>query len=119
MLTLWIIDDNAALLTSLKLALAADYDLLTFTDPALCLVAFQDHLQRKPDIVLADYEMPNLNGLELLEVILKRRPATRGYLFSSALTEAVVVQARKIGAKGWLGKPFDLKKLFQVFASTW
>jgi DNA-binding NarL/FixJ family response regulator len=111
MLSLWIIDDNLALLRSLDLAFQGDYQIQIFSDPASCLLALQAPRTRKPDILLTDLEMEGMTGLEMLEEIAAEYPQIRTYLLSSGLTREIMIKAYQLGVRGCVGKPFDLGEL--------
>ncbi len=58
----------------------------------------------KPDIVLMDVAMPNLNGIEATSRIIKETPTTRVIMLSMHANEEYVVQALRAGAAGYLLK---------------
>jgi DNA-binding NarL/FixJ family response regulator len=58
----------------------------------------------KPDILVIDMMMPNLNGLEVLLQIKKLSPATRTIVFSMQSAEPYVVEALRAGAVGYILK---------------
>lgn len=105
---LWIIDDNLALLHCLELAFREEFMVRTFSEPIGCLRAFRKGKTGKPDVIIIDYEMAGMNGLELLGEILPGCPHIKAYLMSSALTAEIIGRAKQLGVKGWVGKPFDL-----------
>ncbi|MEN0065165.1 MAG: response regulator [Myxococcota bacterium] len=60
-----------------------------------------------PDVLISDVNMPNMNGIELLEQIAET-PSWSDLPVVMLTTEGdpkVVKYARKLGAKGWLVKP--------------
>jgi two-component system, chemotaxis family, protein-glutamate methylesterase/glutaminase len=64
-------------------------------------------LQLRPDVVVLDVEMPELDGIGLLRELRKHHPTTRVLMFSS-LTErgaAVTVEALSLGASDYIAKP--------------
>jgi two-component system chemotaxis response regulator CheY len=61
-----------------------------------------------PDVVLVDWNMPVMNGLELVEAV-RRDPAYRGVRIVMVTTESEssqVVRALEAGADEYLFKPF-------------
>jgi signal transduction histidine kinase/CheY-like chemotaxis protein len=67
--------------------------------------AFQLYEKYRPDIILLDYLLPDLNGIELLQALaeqLERMPAV--IMLTGEGSEAVAVEAMKLGAKDYLTK---------------
>lgn len=67
----------------------------------------------KPDIVLADVEMPKMNGYVLCEKI-KQDPSTSGIpvlLLAGAFEPFDEESAKKVGADGFVIKPFESQEL--------
>ncbi len=59
------------------------------------------------DVVIADYSMPGMDGLALLEEIRAQDPALPVILLTAHGSERVAVRAMKNGAYDYLSKPFD------------
>jgi len=66
--------------------------------------AREEILQQDPDVVLMDYNMPHLNGIELSRLLLLERPALKILIISMYNEEHLVELFRSIGAKGYLFK---------------
>jgi signal transduction histidine kinase len=67
-----------------------------------------DHFQRQPfDIILTDWDMPHLDGRQLIEHIRSHRPVTYTYLImlTSRSETADVVAGLEAGADDFLAKP--------------
>jgi DNA-binding NarL/FixJ family response regulator len=58
----------------------------------------------KPDIVLMDIAMPELNGLDATTQLIKEYPKLRIIILSMHATEAFVLEALRAGASGYLLK---------------
>lgn len=68
------------------------------------------------DLVLTDVNMPTLSGLELIRMI-RARPEQGGLPVVAVSTERDAedaARARKAGADGYLGKPFDAETFDRV-----
>jgi two-component system, NarL family, response regulator NreC len=59
---------------------------------------------KKPDILVIDLMMPNLNGLEVLPQVKKLSPATRTIIFSMQSADVYVLEALRAGAMGYVLK---------------
>jgi DNA-binding response OmpR family regulator len=67
--------------------------------------------QEKPDLIILDIEMPEMDGLETLKM-LKSYPTTSHIdvlMCSSVKKEEVINEAIKLGAKGYLNKPHGFR----------
>jgi CheY-like chemotaxis protein len=60
----------------------------------------------KFDFVFLDYNMPGLNGLEMLSQLKQQHPRMEVVVMTSAQDEALAARAREAGAAGFLKKPF-------------
>src|SRR5581483_11027560 len=60
--------------------------------------------QRLPDIVICDLQMPEMDGLELVETIRERYPLIPVILMTAHGSEEIVVQALKRGAASYVPK---------------
>ncbi len=70
----------------------------------------------KPDIIITDLNMPNMNGLDLIRHIrfnlgIKTTPIL---MLTTEYTDEKKNAGREVGATGWIVKPFDPEKLIQV-----
>ena len=68
-------------------------------------------LELKPDVILADLNMPNLRGLELIRRLKRDLPALPVILMTAEGSEALAVEALRAGAADYLVKPFDAEYL--------
>ena len=66
---------------------------------ALELIASQ-----RPDVALVDYQMPDLDGLQVVHAVVRDGLTTRVLLLSAITDSAIVFQALEQGAAGYLGK---------------
>ena len=82
---------------------------------ALTAVRSEDGLAlvetEKPDLVLLDIMMPQIDGLECLQRIRKLKPDTIVIMVSGIKDEKIAKEAIRRGAYDFLGKPFDLSYL--------
>ncbi|MDA8101273.1 MAG: response regulator [Nitrospiraceae bacterium] len=113
-----IIDDEPVVLDVLKIFLEMrDYDVVAFTEPLRCMVykdySFCDKLAPCADVLLTDYRMPKMSGLDLLmaqasmgcRLTPKNKALVSGYLDPSVL--------KRIGELGchFFHKPVVIEEL--------
>jgi len=67
-----------------------------------------------PHIVLLDIIMPGMSGMETLEAIKKKSPATGVVMITAVTDEALGNQALQLGADDFITKPVDLDYLETV-----
>lgn len=65
-----------------------------------------------PDIVIMDYRMPTMNGLEAMREILRIKPDTK-VIFLSANIE-IKEEALEAGAAAFLNKPASIKDIYRA-----
>jgi DNA-binding NarL/FixJ family response regulator len=68
------------------------------------LEAVRMSLELQPDIVLLDIGLPKLNGFDAAREIHKVSPASKIVFVSLERSEAMLREAQKIGAKGFVSK---------------
>lgn len=77
--------------------------------------AIQEITRQLPVAVIADVVMPIHDGLWLLEQIRVQWPSLPVIMASGAsLDEQAVVKARRLGANGFISKPFGREMLLQA-----
>ncbi len=65
------------------------------------------------DVVIMDYKMPEMDGLELMKQIRKINPGVDVIFHSGYLTEDVVINAANLGAYTVYRKPLNLRLLLK------
>jgi DNA-binding NtrC family response regulator len=103
------IDDDPQSLELVTEALSDNgLHILTADDPEKGLELVR---RERPQIVLSDVVMPNMNGMELLGRILEVDPATDVILMTAYYSTEAAVEAIKKGASDYLTKPISLPVL--------
>jgi two-component system, chemotaxis family, chemotaxis protein CheY len=67
--------------------------------------------QAKPDAVLLDITMPDMDGLQALKELLKLDPNARVSMCSAMGQQSMVIEALKAGAMDFVVKPFDVARV--------
>ncbi len=112
-----IVDDEDMVITSIKafLQLETDYNIRGFTDP----VEAADYASQNPvDVVVSDYLMPKLNGIQLLGKIKAAQPETSRVLLTGHADKQSAIQAiNEVALFQYLEKPWDNSQLLLVVQS--
>lgn len=95
-------------------------ELITFAvDTADCgKTAIEKVTQNKPDIILLDYKMPDINGLDILEQISPMLDDSLAIMVTAYAALDTAVSAIKTGAFDFLAKPFTPKELRTVVSKA-
>jgi two-component system NtrC family response regulator/two-component system response regulator HydG len=66
-----------------------------------------------PDLVLTDLAMPRLTGIDVLTRAKLLVPATPVIIVTSDITPEVEQEARRLGVRDYIHKPFDINDLLE------
>jgi DNA-binding response OmpR family regulator len=81
---------------------------------------YQAILERQPDLVLADINMPNLSGFDLLERLTGIAPrfSSMPFVYLTALSDrANELKGRQLGADDYITKPVDFDILTAIITA--
>ncbi len=107
-----IIDDEKDILDSLSSILEDEgFQVSKATDGKEGLSLFE---KEKPDIVILDIWMPELDGIQVLKRIKKKRGEAIVIVISGHGTISTAVEAVKMGAYDFLEKPLSIEKVLEV-----
>ena len=111
------IDDEPSLLTLTQIYLKeeADFDVDTAESAEDGLLMLQSETY---DAVISDYDMPDMNGIELLKCVRDENPLIPFIIFTGKGREEVVIEALNNGADFYLQKGGDPKPLFTELANA-
>lgn len=108
----FVIDDSPSVLATLRRAVEAirGSEVLSFLHPATALEQLED---KTPDLVLVDYMMPDMNGIEVIAHMRKNAfTAHVPVIMITARNEAdIKLAAMEAGATEFLNKPIDETEL--------
>jgi two-component system, OmpR family, alkaline phosphatase synthesis response regulator PhoP len=110
-----LVDDENDFIELLQYKLAGQgYEFIVANDG---VQALRQARQFKPDLILLDILLPDLDGLSVCE-ILKRQPATEKIpvIFVSALSSSVTRRTAAMQADDFFTKPLDLPLLIHRIA---
>jgi|SRR3990170_1675720 len=66
--------------------------------------ALAELARREYDVILVDYQLPGMNGLQFIEQLRRFSPDTRVIVVTGARQESVAVSAMKLGASDYISK---------------
>ncbi|MDY6898684.1 MAG: response regulator [Cyanobacteriota bacterium] len=108
------IDDSLTILKSIERFLDDDkFSVVKINDPVKALMQI---LRSKPDLILLDVEMPNLDGYELCS-LLRRHSAFKNIPIVMVTGRTGFIdraKAKMVRASGYLAKPFTQSELLKV-----
>ena len=111
--SIFVIDDSATMLMSVKQTLEmSGLKVDTAKDGLEALNKLKAGL--KPDLIITDINMPNMNGIDFIKnarTLLRFTPILALTTESQALKRE---EAKKIGATGWLVKPISGPDLLKI-----
>jgi two-component system, chemotaxis family, chemotaxis protein CheY len=78
------------------------------------LTAIAEYNRTKPDIVLMDITMPQMEGIEAVERIVRQYPEARIVMVSSVGYQENILAALQKGAKHFVQKPVKPEVLYEI-----
>lgn len=108
------IDDSPTILRSIQAFLDDSvFSVVMISDPVKALMQI---VRTKPDLILLDVTMPNLDGYELCS-LLRRHPSFKNVPVVMVTSNTGLIdraKAKLVGASGYLTKPFNQSDLLKV-----
>ena len=80
-------------------------------------IAVEKYNEIKPDLVLMDITMPNMDGLEALKAIRAKDGSANVVMCSAMGQESMVMDAVRSGAKDFIVKPFKPDRVLKTVTS--
>jgi CheY-like chemotaxis protein len=109
---IYLVDDEQLMLDLAEVALLGKgYDIRKFSDPAQAFAAFASE-PAKPSLLLTDFAMTPLNGLELSEKCREACPDLKILMLSGSITEEVATRS-PVRLDGFIAKPYQPSTLAQ------
>lgn len=109
-----VVEDSESVREAIVFALQrSGFEVFTATNGLEATVIMNE---KKIDLLLTDYHMPEMNGLELIKWVrgneqYRRLPVL---VLTTEGQRDVILDARNAGATGWIHKPFAVEKLVQT-----
>lgn len=114
--TILVVEDEKVQLESIAGYLSKQgYHVLTSSRPVEALVIAREHAV---DIVLTDFKMPAMSGVELLDALKKLNPGIEVIIMTAYGSIESATEAMKLGAVDYITKPIDLCQLQLMIRNT-
>ena len=104
MLRLIMADDHPVVLKGLKEILRESFDKVIIEETTTGYELLRKVQNNQYDVVLLDISLPDINGLEVLKEIKKKKPKLPVLIISMYLEEQYALRAMKAGAQGYVTK---------------
>ena len=102
-----IADDHRLVLDGIRRALEADGDFEIVGETQSGTQVLPLVSRTKPDLVVLDVRMPNVDGLACLDEIRRRHPDTKVVMLSASTSQDLVETALRRGASAYIVKTID------------
>lgn len=108
-----LIVDDAGHIRNLLEKLLSMYGVEVFAaeDGVVALSLYKEH---HPDLVFSDMQMPNMDGIELVKQLIAFDPNAKICMVTSLSMPKYIQEAILAGAKYYIVKPFDKKKIIDT-----
>src|SRR5580765_4907240 len=110
---IYIVDDEPLLSDLAQVSLGTEeYEIKQFQDPELALKHFL-RANPKPDLLLTDYAMDKMNGLELIQQCKAAKPDLKAILISGTAGAEILLNT-PVRVERFLGKPYRPTALLEL-----
>ncbi len=113
---LLVVDDETAVLSLIRrVGESQGFEVVTCTDGRRALQLAEG---RRPDLIMVDLRMPEVNGLEIVRALRAADAKATVVLMTGFGSIDSAVEAVKLGAADYLTKPFNFQRLTDTFVSV-
>ena len=110
-----IVDDEENVRFVLKEAFLSTYQVFTASEG---LSAVEIIKKERPTLVFLDMKMPGLSGLEVLQLVKETGLAPVIWILTGEEELDIALKTLKLGASGYLTKPFDIEKIRDIVTNA-
>ncbi len=97
-------DDDSGVCESFRMMLKGSYDVSVAGCGKECLTAIK---QKRPDLVILDVRLPDMNGLDVFKEIIKIDETIPVIVITGVGTHKIALEALKLGAVDFIAKPVN------------
>ncbi len=111
-----VVEDDEAIAASLEMILGGEgYEVTRCADGKMAL---ELAISESYDLVLTDFRLPGMGGLDLLGALREAKPLRPVILMTAHGNTELAIEATKRGAYDYLLKPFDLEEMLEAVAQA-
>lgn len=111
-MNIWFVDDDDEMGQAIRLMLSLlNHEMRQFNNARLAARSLTQG--ERPDLLILDISMPDVNGIDMLEFI-RRRPEWKDLpilMLSSEASDQQIDQCLELGADGFIAKPITIDEL--------
>lgn len=114
MIRILLCDDHAMFRQGLKSILETESGFRVIGEAATGREAVRYAIETRPDVILMDIQMPELDGVAASKTILAEYPEARVIILTMYRQDTYVFEAIKVGARGYMLKDADANDLIEA-----
>lgn len=114
-----IVDDSSTIrLTEKKILLSENFEIILEANSAMTALKKLKESSDKPDILMIDFEMPQMNGIDLLKRIRAQNYEGKVVVVTSYADKNTLMEFLKLKVDGYIVKPIDRQTLMSHLAKV-
>ena len=117
-ITIVIADDRRLIRDSLRVVLSREKNIQIVGEATSGPETLDVIGDLKPDVLLIDYFMPGIDGVEAIPPIIEKSPNTKILMLTLRMDEDVIFEALKAGAKGYISKNASISDLIKAIQTV-
>ena len=114
MINIVVVDDHPVVREGLSAMLSTQEDMQVVAEASTGSEAVSLSQSHKPDVMVMDLQLPDMDGVEAIEKIREGRPDSQFLVLTSYDTDDRVLHAVRAGAQGYLLKGVPKEELFHA-----
>ena len=114
-----VIDDSSTIrLAEKKILLSEEFEVTLESDGAMDALKKLREAEDKPDIIMMDHEMPQMNGIDLLKRIRALNIDSKIVVVTSYANKGVLMEFLKLKVDGYIVKPIQRQTVIYHLAKV-
>ena len=114
-----VIDDSSTIrIAEKKILLSEQFEVILESDGAMDALKKLKESEEKPDIIMIDFEMPQMNGIDLLKRIRALDVDSKIIVVTSYANKGVLMEFLKLKVDGYIVKPIQRQTVTEHLAKV-